>query len=56
MADNGDGYLLYHSIGQYRGKAAELQAAMAELAQVWGAPNDEQWGYLFAQRARFIDL
>jgi kynureninase len=56
MTDDGSGYFLYHSIGQYPGKAADLAAAMAELAQVWGAPNDGQWGYLFQQRARFIDL
>ncbi len=56
MTDDGSGYLLYHSIGQYPGKAAELQAAMTELAQVWGAHDDQQWGYLFGQRARFINL
>ena len=56
MTDDGSGYFLYHSIGQYPGKAADLQAAMTELAEVWGTPNDQQWGYLFQQRARFIDL
>ena len=56
MTDDGSGYFLYHSIGQYPGKAADLAAAMIELAQVWGAPNDGQWGYLFQQRARFIEL
>jgi kynureninase len=56
MTNDGGGYFLYHSIGQYPGKAAELQVAMADLAQVWGAANDQQWNYLFAQRARFIDL
>jgi kynureninase len=56
MTDDGSGYFLYHSIGQYPGKAADLQAAMAELTQVWGTANDQQWNYLFKQRARFIDL
>ena len=56
MTDDGNGYFLYHSIGQYPGKAADLQAAMTELAQVWGAANDQQWNYLFTQRARFIEL
>lgn len=56
MTDDGSGYFLYHSIGQYPGKAADLQAAMTQLAEVWGAANDGQWGYLFRQRARFIDL
>lgn len=56
MTDDGSGYFLYHSIGQYPGKAADLAAAMTELAEIWGAPDDGQWGYLFKQRARFIDL
>ncbi len=56
MTDDGSGYFLYHSIGQYPGKTADLQAAMVELANVWGTPNDQQWGYLFGQRGRFIDL
>jgi kynureninase len=56
MTDDGSGYFLYHSIGQYPGKADDLAAAMSGLAQVWGAPDDGQWGYLFQQRARFIEL
>lgn len=56
MTDAGSGYFLYHSIGQYPGKAAGLAAAMAELAEVWGCPEDRQWNYLFQKRARFLDL
>ncbi|MEM6464197.1 MAG: aminotransferase class V-fold PLP-dependent enzyme [Pseudomonadota bacterium] len=56
MPETYDGYFLYHSIGQYPGKAADLAAAMAEFAAVWGASNDEQWGYLFQQRELFLDL
>lgn len=52
----GDGYMLYHSIGQYPGKAQDMAAAMSAFAQVWGAANDEQWGYALGQRQRFIDL
>ncbi|AWB48317.1 aminotransferase [Gemmobacter aquarius] len=50
-----DAYFLYHSIGQYPGKADDLARAMAEFAGVWGAANDAQWGYLLGGRARFID-
>lgn len=50
-----DGYFLYHSIGQYPGKAADLSAAMAEFAGVWAAPDDRQWGYLLGRRQAFID-
>jgi kynureninase len=50
-----DAYFLYHSIGQYPGKEAELAAAMAEFAAVWGAANDAQWGYLLGKRAAFIE-
>ncbi len=50
-----DAYFLYHSIGQYPGKADDLSRAMADFATVWGAANDAQWGYLLGGRASFID-
>ncbi len=50
------GYFLYHSIGQYPGKEADLSDAMAELASVWSAPDDQQWPYMLGKRAEFIDL
>ncbi|EYD76988.1 Cysteine desulfurase [Rubellimicrobium mesophilum DSM 19309] len=52
---DGSAYFLYHSIGQYPAKAQDLAAAMAEFANVWGAPNDAQWGYALGQRAAFLD-
>ena len=52
----GDGYMLYHSIGQYPGKAQDMAAALSAFAECWGTPNDEQWGYALGQRQRFIDL
>lgn len=55
MTTREDGYFLYHSIGQYPGKEAGLSAAMAELAAVWSAPNDQQWPYLLGKRGEFID-
>ena len=48
-------YFLYHSIGQYPGKARDLAAAMAEFAVVWGAGDDGQWAYVLDRRQRFID-
>jgi kynureninase len=56
MIETGDGYFVYHSIGQYPGKATALASAMAELAHSWGSPDDRQWAYLFGQRTRFLDL
>ena len=53
---NGSGYLLYHSIGQYPGKARDMAGALTAFADCWGAPNDEQWGYALGQRQRFIEL
>jgi selenocysteine lyase/cysteine desulfurase len=50
-----DAYFLYHSIGMYPGKAAELQAAMAGFAEVWGRADDSQWGHVLPLRQRFID-
>ncbi len=50
-----ESYFLYHSIGQYPGKAGDLAAAMAEFAVVWGTGDDGQWAYVLDRRQRFID-
>jgi selenocysteine lyase/cysteine desulfurase len=52
---DGSGYFLYHSIGQYPGKAEALAAAMAEFATVWAANDDAQWSYALGKRARFVE-
>ena len=49
------GYFLYHSIGMYPGKEADLAAAMAEYATVWSAPNDKQWGYVLRKRQDYLE-
>jgi len=54
--NDGSGYLLYHSIGQYPGKTQDMSRALTAFADCWGAPNDEQWGYALGQRQRFIEL
>ncbi|MBU4528730.1 MAG: aminotransferase class V-fold PLP-dependent enzyme [Hoeflea sp.] len=54
--NDGSGYMLYHSIGQYPGKSGDMARALSAFAECWGAPNDEQWGYALGQRQRFIDL
>ena len=51
MDADGSGYLLYHSIGQYPGKAEDLAAAMAGFADVWGRPDDGQWAAILDLRA-----
>ena len=51
---SGESYFLYHSIGQYAGKSADLAAAMAEFAAVWGKPDDQQWPYALGKRQDFI--
>lgn len=55
MHPTGDAYFLYHSIGQYPGKADDMAKAMAAFAGVWGAPDDGQWGYALGKRQGFID-
>lgn len=50
-----DSYFLYHSIGQYPGKARDLADAMAGFALVWGKPDDGQWACVLGARQRFID-
>ena len=52
--NDGSGYLLYHSIGQYPGKARELRAAMVDFATVWGAADDGQWPVILGLRARYL--
>lgn len=52
----GQGYFLYHSIGQYPGKAEQLASALTRYAEVWGRPDDGQWGWVLTQQARFLDL
>ena len=54
--DQGAGYFLYHSIGMYPGKVADLEAEMSAFAQSWGALDDEQWGYALLRRKAFVDL
>lgn len=48
-------YFLYHSIGQYPEKQADIARVMAAFAAVWAAPDDQQWGHVLGQRARFIE-
>lgn len=52
---SGESYFLYHSIGQYPGKARDLAGAMAEFAVSWGAADDGQWAYALGKRQNFID-
>ena len=54
MLNDGSGYFLYHSIGQYPGKVDHLAASMAEFAAIWGSNNDAQWAYALGKRAEFI--
>jgi len=56
MTTREDGYFLYHSIGQYPGKEADLAAAMTEFGAVWSASDDRQWPYLLGKRAEFIEI
>ena len=55
MQDDGSGYFLYHSIGQYPAKVQDFAAAMAEFAAIWGANDDAQWAYALGKRAGFVD-
>ena len=50
-----DAYFLYHSIGMYPGKDADLARALTEFATVWGRPDDSQWGHVLPLRQRFIE-
>lgn len=52
----GDAYLLYHSIGQYPGKHADMLAGLTDFADAWAAPNGDQWADVLPKRQQFIDL
>lgn len=49
-------YFLYHSIGQYPGKADQMAAALTDFATIWSAEDDDQWPRSLAARHEFIDL
>lgn len=44
--EDGWGYLLYHSIGQYPGKAEAMTAALVEFARFWETANDARGAIL----------
>ena len=56
MTQADPGYFLYHSIGQYPGKAEDMTAALGEFSQIWGAMDDVQWPKVLTKRMEFIDL
>ena len=51
---DGSAYFLYHSIGQYPQKAADMAAALTDFATCWGTVDTNQWGYALGKRAEFI--
>lgn len=52
---DGSGYLLYHSIGQYPGKAEDMRRALDEFTETWCRMDDAQWPQVLLMRQRFID-
>ena len=49
-------YFLYHSIGQYPGKAQEMAAALSDFSNIWGMTDDGQWSSVLGQRQEFLSL
>lgn len=56
VSGGGDAYLLYHSIGHYPEKEADLSRGLTDFAQTWAAFDDGQWGEILHKRQQFIDL
>lgn len=52
----GEAYLLYHSIGQYPEKAADMTRGLGAFTDSWCACDDGQWAYALGRRQRFLDL
>jgi selenocysteine lyase/cysteine desulfurase len=49
-------YFLYHSIGQYPGKAEDMAQALSDFSATWSAPDDGQWPKVLQERETFLDL
>jgi selenocysteine lyase/cysteine desulfurase len=49
-------YFLYHSIGLYPGKAADMGAALTAFAELWSTPDDSQWPRALAAREEYLAL
>ena len=54
-APDGSGYLLYHSIGQYPGKAEDMARGLAAFAETWGRADTAQWPMALGLRDRFLE-
>lgn len=52
---NPGGYFLYHSIGLYPDKEADLAQAMSEFSAVWATPDDKQWGFVLRKRQDYLE-
>ncbi len=49
-------YFLYHSIGLYPEKAADMAAALTSFSVDWAAQDDAQWPKVLGARAEFLAL
>ncbi len=49
-------YFLYHSIGLYPDKGAEMAQALSGFSETWAADNDTQWPVVLEARKTFLDL
>ncbi len=52
---DGSGYFLYHSIGMFPGKTQRVAEALADVANLWGTPDDAQWPRSLAIKRQFLD-
>jgi selenocysteine lyase/cysteine desulfurase len=51
---DGGGYMLYHSVGQYAGKSQGMAAAMAEFAEAWSSIEGGHWPYALGLVGRYL--
>jgi kynureninase len=56
MMQDDPAYFLYHSIGLYPDKAADMAAALAAFSHDWAAMDDAQWPSVLGARAAFLQL
>ncbi|QIB64547.1 aminotransferase class V-fold PLP-dependent enzyme [Kineobactrum salinum] len=53
---NDPAYFLYHSIGQFPGKAQLTAKVLADYADIWSALDDAQWPRVLHLRQQFLDV
>ncbi len=50
----GDGYMMFHSVGQYPDKRHDMAEALAKFSEAWASIEGGHWNYAFDLTGRYI--